>query len=151
MAEVWFYHLERRGVAQELPGLIARGLERGLRIAVVASSAERVREVSQQLWSFEDIGFLPHGFEGEPAPERQPVYLCTDDQPPNGATFRFYVDGTAPAKLDGLERAIILFDGNSEEAVQTARQHWKTLKPLATAVKYWRQNEEGRWQDQASG
>jgi DNA polymerase III subunit chi len=151
MAEVWFYHLERRGVAQELPGLLTRGLARSLRMAIITTSVERLREISQQLWAAEDTAFLPHGYEGEPAPERQPIYLCTDDQPPNGATFRFYVDGTAPTSLDTLERAVILFDGNDEHAVQTARQQWKTLKPLAGALKYWRQNEEGRWVDQAAG
>lgn len=150
MAEVWFYHLERRGVAQELPGLLTRGLARGLRMAVVTSTLERLREMSQQLWSAEDTAFLPHGHDGEPEPARQPIYLCTDDLPPNGATFRFYVDGTAPATLANLERAVILFDGNNEEAVQIAREHWKILKPLADSIKYWRQNEHGRWVDQAA-
>ena len=151
MAEVWFYHLERRSASQELPGLLMRGLARDLRMAIVTTTTDRVRELSQQLWSLEDTAFLPHGFEGEPFPETQPVYVCTDDQPPNGASFRFYVDGTGPVTLEGLERATILFDGNSEEAVQAARQQWRSLKPLASAVKYWRQNEEGRWVDQASG
>jgi DNA polymerase III subunit chi len=150
MAEVWFYHLERRGVLQELPGLLQRGLERGLKMAVVTNSDDRVREISQALWGIEETAFLAHGFAGEPEPERQPIFLMVDGQAPNQATFCFYVDGAAPASLDGLARAIILFDGNSDGAVQLARQHWKELKPKASAIKYWKQNEEERWQDQAA-
>ena len=150
MAEVWFYHLERKSADAELPGLLIRGLERGLRMLVVTTTDERVKDLSLKLWAHEETGFLPHGFAGEPQPDKQPIYLCTDDVAPNAATFRFYVDGAAPASLEAMERAIILFDGNDEVAVQTARQHWKALKPLAEAIKYWKQDDEGRWRDQAS-
>jgi DNA polymerase III subunit chi len=150
MAEVWFYHLDRKPVDDELPGLLQRGLDRGVRMAVVTTSPERVKELSQKLWGVEDIAFIPHGFEGEPAPERQPIYLSAGGDIPNGAGFRFYIDGSAPDMMAGVERASILFDGRDENAVQQARELWRRFKAEQMPIRYWKQDEDGRWTDQAA-
>ena len=150
MAEVWFYHLDRKSVDDELPGLLQRGLERGVRMAVVTTTPERVKELSQQLWGVEDIAFIPHGFEGEPSPEQQPIYLSANGIVPNGAGFRFYVDGTIPDATDEIERVSILFDGRDESAVQQARDLWRRFKAEAVPIRYWKQDDEGRWKDQAA-
>jgi DNA polymerase III subunit chi len=150
MAEVWFYHLERTSADAELPRLLQRGLERGLRMAVVTSSVERVREFSQKLWGLDEAAFIPHGFEGEPNPKAQNIYLCTDDQPPNASAYNFYIDGTAPVGLEALERATIMFDGTDDTAVDHARSLWRRFKSENTTIRYWKQDEEGRWKDQAA-
>ncbi len=150
MAEVWFYHLERTTADAELPRLLQRGLERGLRMAVVTSSMERVREFSQKLWGLEDVSFIPHGFAGEPQPETQSIYLCTDDATPNASVFNFYIDGAEPSTLGTLERASIMFDGNAESALNQARDMWRKFKSGNATIRYWKQDEEGRWKDQAS-
>jgi DNA polymerase III subunit chi len=150
MAEVWFYHLERTSADAELPRLLQRGLERGLRMAVVTSTLERVREFSQKLWGLEEAAFIPHGFEGEPQPESQIIYLCTDDNPRNASNYNFYIDGTAPDSLEALERATIMFDGTDDTAVDHARNLWRRFKSENTTIRYWKQDEEGRWKDQAA-
>jgi DNA polymerase III subunit chi len=150
MAEVWFYHLERTTADAELPRLLQRGLERGLRMAVVTSTLERVKQFSQKLWGLEDISFIPHGFEGEPHPTSQPIYLCTDDTIPNAAAFAFYIDGTSPTSLQNLERASIMFDGTNETALEQARTLWRHFKSENATIRYWKQDDEGRWKDQAA-
>ena len=65
MAEVWFYHLERKSADEELPSLLLRGLERGIKMAVVTSTAERVKEFSQKLWGLDDTSFIPHGYASQ--------------------------------------------------------------------------------------
>lgn len=150
MTEVWFYHLERTTADAELPRLLQRGLERGLRMAVITPTVERVREFSQKLWGLEDTSFIPHGFEGEPQPERQSIYLCTDDETPNASVFNFYIDGAEPAKLDTLTRASIMFDGNTETALAQARNLWRKFKAENVTIRYWKQDDEGRWKDQAA-
>jgi DNA polymerase III subunit chi len=150
MAEVWFYHLERKSVDDELPGLLQRGLDRGVRMAVVTTSAERVKELSQKLWGVEDTAFIPHGFEGEPRPEEQPIFLSTGGVVPNSAGFRFYIDGTAPDAMTDIERASILFDGRDEAAVEQARDLWRRFKAASMPIRYWKQDAEGRWKDQAA-
>jgi DNA polymerase III subunit chi len=150
MAEVSFYHFERKSVDQELPGLLQRGFDKGVRMAVVAQSIERVKDLSQKIWGYEETAFIPHGFEGEPNAGEQLICLCADDQPLNGAKFRYYVDGAEPTSLEGLERANILFSGLDETAVESARGLWRRFKAEGAAIKYWKQDEEGRWRDQAA-
>lgn len=150
MPEVWFYHLERTSADAELPRLLQRGLERGLRMAVITSSNDRVREFSQKLWGLEDTSFIPHGFEGEPRPEAQLIYLSTDDSTPNHSVFNFYIDGAMPTSIASLERASIMFDVANEEATEQARGLWRRFKSENATIRYWKQDEEGRWKDQAA-
>lgn len=150
MADIWFYHLERESAEKVLPGLLARGLERDLRMVVQTIDNERVKEISQGLWAFEDVAFLPHGIPGEPDPQEQPIFITASSDNPNAATFRFYVDGAAPASLDGLVRACILFDGNDETALKQARELWKRFKAEGHTIVYQKRDETGRWGDQAA-
>jgi DNA polymerase III subunit chi len=150
MAEVWFYHIERKSADEELPGLLQRGLDRALRMGVATPSTDRVKELSGKLWGTDPTAFIPHGFEGEPLPNQQPIYLSTNGVFPNGARYCFYLDGALPETLDGMERASIMFDGNSEEAVQKARDQWRRFKSEGVVIRYWKQDEDGRWKDQAA-
>jgi DNA polymerase III subunit chi len=150
MAEVWFYHLERTTADAELPGLLQRGLERGLRMAVITSSVERVRDFSQKLWGLDETSFIPHGFQGEPRPDAQSIFLCTNDVAVNQSVFNFYIDGAEPTSIENLDRATIMFDGTNDFAIEKARALWRKFKSGNVAIRYWKQDDDGRWKDQAA-
>lgn len=150
MAEVWFYHLEREPVEDVLPGLLARGLQRGLRMAVQSPSEDRLKLLSEKLWGFEDVAFLAHGDASTPMPEAQPIYLAESSENPNAAAYRFFIDGAEPLDISALTRASIMFDGNDQSVIEQARTLWKQFKAEGHAISYWKQDEEGRWKDQAS-
>lgn len=150
MAEIWFYMLEREPVDAVLPGLLARGLQRGLRLAVQAGDAEAIKLLSEKLWAYEDVAFLAHGDAATPMPEKQPIYLTTAEDNPNAATYRFYIAGAEPAALDGLTRASIMFDGNEQTAIDRARAMWRRFKEEGHAISFWKQDEAGRWVNQAA-
>jgi DNA polymerase III subunit chi len=149
MAEVWFYHLEQKSTEQELPGLLQRGMDRGLRMAVFVPDEARARGLSERIWGSEDVAFLAHGLAGEEGAENQPILLCTKGKPANNAQFAFFVDGAAPDDAPDFERASILFDGRDEARVQEARDVWKQMKAEGAVIKYWKQDEAGRWKDMA--
>lgn len=148
MAEIYFYHLADEPLERILPNLLRRGLERGLRMAVQSSSTDSLTKLSELLWSLEDVAFLPHGF-GEDVAHHQPLWLCADHANPNNASYRFYIEGTVPDAIDGLDRALILFDSNSEDALASARNEWKKRKAEGHDIKYWKQDENGTWQNLA--
>jgi DNA polymerase-3 subunit chi len=147
--EVLFYHLERQPLERVLPSLIEKSLERGWRVVIQAGSEERLEALDMALWTYKEDSFLPHGRSADGRPERQPVYLTTGDENPNGAKVRFLVDGTAAGDPAGYVRLVYLFDGHDPAAVEVARRQWQALKGAGCAVTYWQQGETGRWEKKA--
>jgi DNA polymerase-3 subunit chi len=148
MAELLFYHLERRPVEQVLPALLEKSLERGWRVIVQSSSEERIEALDAHLWTYRDDSFLPHGTRRE-GPD-QPVLLMVEDDNPSAATVRFLIDrAPLPADVAAYQRIVVLFDGEDEDAVAEARAHWTAAKQQGHEVTYWQCDERGRWQRRA--
>jgi DNA polymerase-3 subunit chi len=147
MAEVWFYHLERTSLEQALPELLEKVLARGWKGQVRLRDAARVEALDQHLWTWRDDSFLPHGPAGEPHAARQPILLTTEAENVNGAEALLLVDGAEPGDLAGYERVMVLFDGNDEAALATARAQWSALKARGEDLSYWRQEGRG-WKKQ---
>lgn len=147
MTEILFYHLTRQPLDKALPALLEKCIERKWSVVVQASSPERVSALDDALWIYSDESFLPHGAGPDGADE--PVWLTDTEANPNGAAVRALVDGAAPPDLSPYERALILFDGNDQEALDAARGQWKSLKALGHAVTYWKQGDDGRWKREA--
>ena len=145
MVEVLFYQLDHRPLEAVLPQLLERTLERGWRACVQTGSEERVEALSSALWTWRDEAFLPHGTPRDGNGELQPIWLTDGDDNPNGAAVRFLVDGAAAASLEGLERAVYLFDGQDPAALSSARARWSEARQAGHAVTYWQQDEDGRW------
>ncbi len=147
--EVWFYHLERSTLDQVLPELLEKTLARGWRALVRTPQAERVEHLDGWLWSYKDDSFLPHGHDGEPLAERQPVLITCGGDNINGAQALFLIDGAEPGDISPFERCIVLFDGRDESALSEARRRWTQFKSAGAPVSYWRQGETRGWEKQA--
>ena len=150
MAEIRFYHLTRAPLERVLPLLLEKTLEAGARAVVMAESEERVEALNALLWTYDDRRFLPHGSAKDGHAERQPIWLTTKPENPNGATYLFLTDGADCDELTGFERCFLLFDGRDETAVAAARERWKALKDGGAEISYWQQDDSGRWQNKAS-
>jgi DNA polymerase III subunit chi len=149
VTEILFYQLKGQTLEQVLPGLVARSLERGWRVAVQASSEERIEALDAHLWTWRDDSFLPHGTWRDAEAAEQPVLLTINEDNPNGAAVRFLVEGASlPADRSTYERLVLLFDGDDPEALETARARWAEAKGAGFEVTYWRTDENGRWQRQ---
>ncbi len=150
MTPVFFYHLERQPLDAVLPRLLALSIDRGWRAVVQVGTEERAEALASLLWTFSDESFLPHGTKADGYADLQPVWLTAVDENPNAATVRFYVDGAAVGDIAGLTRAVILFDGHDETALDQARTDWKRFRAAGHEVSYWQQDDEGRWQNRAA-
>jgi DNA polymerase-3 subunit chi len=147
-AEVLFYHLERAPLERVLPSLLERTLERGWRAVVQSGSEERLEALDLALWTYSDASFLPHGTARDGDPARQPIYLTTGDETPNGAGVRFLVDGAEMTGFKDFVRIVCIFDGQDGDATARARAQWKEARAAGCSVTYWRQSENGRWEKQ---
>jgi DNA polymerase-3 subunit chi len=148
MAELWFYHLERTGLDAVLPELLEKTLARGWRARVEVGSPERADALCNQLWTYRDDSFLPHGTAGDGHAEDEPVLIATEGANLNKADVLFLIEGgaLAPARIAQFERAILIFDGHDEAAVQAARAQWKAAKDADIPVAYWQQSAGGKWE-----
>lgn len=146
MAEVGFYHLTRTALEPALGRLLTKVLESGRRAVVMASSPERVEALARGLWTWQADSFLPHGSAKDGHAEQQPVFLTTQSEVPNGATVMVLVDGAeADPMPDGIDRVLIMFDGQDQVAVQRAREAWKAYQDKGDKLVYWQQTERGGW------
>ena len=153
MSEVLFYHLERRNLEDVLPGLLERSVERGWRAVVRVGNAERLAALDTHLWTYSEQTFLAHGTAAEGAPKRQPIYLTTEDENPNGAEVLFLVGGAMNASWEtpqtkAFARIVLLFDGGDPALVAGARDTWKSAKSAGHEVTYWKESPSGKFEKQ---
>ena len=153
--EVWFYHLQRRPLESALPTLVARTLANGWTAVIQATSPERLAALDDLLWTYDDQSFVAHGSARDGDGALHPVWLTLETDNPNAASVRFFVEGADAVAALGdeaarpKERAIIMFDGRDEDALNRARMQFRALRERGFALSYWRQNDEGRWEKSA--
>ena len=152
--EIWFYHLTQQSLDKTLPNLLERSVARGWKAVVQATSEERVNALDEWLWTYSEEAFLAHGAARDGDAELQQVYLTTGAENPNGAKVRFFIERAQMEPVieqgGGYDRMILIFDGNDEAELQSAREQWKGLKARGGDLSYWRQNENGGWEKVAS-
>jgi DNA polymerase III subunit chi len=142
--EILFYHLQRATLEQTLPQLLEKTLARGWKAVIVASSPERLKALDDHLWTYREDSFLPHGIH-ETETHDTPILLSLDGGRPDGFDVVFAVDGAELPSSTGWSRAVLMFDGNDDDALAKARTAWKTLTSSGQTATYWQQDETGRW------
>lgn len=153
MSEVLFYHLERRTLDDVLPGLVEKSRERGWRAVIRAESSDRAQAIDNLLWTFSEESFLPHAQKGDGDASRQPVLITVEAGNPNAANILFLVGGAeapnwADQDVTALARIVLLFDGRDDQAVETARNAWRSARAANHDVTYWKESPSGKWEKQ---
>jgi DNA polymerase III subunit chi len=154
VSEVLFYHLERRGLDDVLPGLVEKTRERGFRALIRAESSDRAGAIDALLWTYDDQSFLPHAQLGDGEAVDQPVLITVEGGNPNGAQLLFLVGGAEAPEWSSdaakaFTRIVLLFDGRDPEALSAARAAWKGAKAASHDVTYWKETPTGKWEKQA--
>jgi len=150
MGLVFFYHLTRTPLEVTLPVLLGKARQAGWRVAVRGTDPARMGWLDQKLWLGADDGFLAHGLSGGAHDGDQPILLTCEVQVANDPVCVMSVDGATIAadEVERLERACILFDGNDAQALQGARDQWKTLTDAGCSAQYWSE-DSGKWTKKA--
>jgi DNA polymerase-3 subunit chi len=149
MTEIAFYQLRNTPLERALPKLLEKAVDGGHRTVVLGGSEERIEALNAALWTYDQGSFLPHGTARDGRPERQPIFLTTEDENPNNATIMIMVDGVAPNELTSFERCLDMFDGTDPAALQAARGRWKAHQAEGRSITYWEQGEGGKWERRA--
>ena len=153
MTETLFYHLERSGLEDVLPGLLERTRARDWKAVVRVGTAERMETLDTHLWTYSEQTFLAHGTAADGHLSRQPIYLTTESENPNSANVLLLVGGAAPEdwkapSLGDYARIVLLFDGRDEGALNAARAQWRSCKDAGHDATYWKESPGGKWEKQ---
>jgi len=146
MGKALFYHLTRSPAEALLPILLTKALAAGWRVELRCPNSDRMSGLDNHLWQGD--GFLPHGTAGGPHDARQPVLLTLPDQAAlNQHECLMTVDGVpvVPEQVLAISRTCILFDGNDTQALNRARDQWRSLTAAGVEAEYWSE-ESGRWE-----
>ncbi len=146
MTDIWFYHLERTSLEQALPDLLEKVASRGWKAYVHGLGEDMVTGLDSRLWTYNPQSFLAHGREDAEFAARQPILLGTSGKMANDPQVYLSVAPADIPALDGLERALIVFEGNDSDHLGWARAQWKRMKGEGLNLAYWKQNDDGRWE-----
>lgn len=149
MTDIWFYHLTELTLAKTLPKLLEKCMENNWRSLVQVGSPTTLAVLDKLLWSDKNDSFLAHSCQRDGNEMDQPIFLTQERDNPNNADVRFMVDGAIPDDLQGYKRAIYIFDGHDQVALESARERWKIEKAAGHSVSYWQQNSQGKWEKKA--
>ena len=150
MGAAFFYHLTRHPVDVTLSMLLGKALGAGWRVAVRGTDLGRLYWLDEKLWAGQEADFLPHGLAGGTYDMDQPILLTTMPEAANNPQCVMCVDGAdiTADEIAELDRVCVVFDGNDLEALDRARQQWKTLKDAGASAQYWSQ-ADGNWEKKA--
>jgi len=144
--EVRFYHLQRGTVEQSLPQLLAKIYSGGHKIVVKLGTPERVKAFDDLLWTFDPGSFLPHAQSGDENAAEQGILLTTEDENPNDANILILADGAVAEHMEDFDICCEIFNGLEQDALKTARSHWKDFQDKGFDTVYFQQNERGGWE-----
>ena len=144
-----FYHLQKQTLEEVLPKLLQKAYSSGSRVLVKIGTAERVEFINNALWTFNEESFLPHGSKKDGQATSQPIWLTSDNDNANNASYLFLVDGAdVDVQTAGkFERLFNIFDGNVQALVEQARELWTTYRAAGFEMHYWQQNAQGVWEN----
>lgn len=139
-AEISFYHLTTTPLTRALPQLVEKAYENDMRVMVLADKAA-IKDIDETMWTSHQSKFIPHGTTN---PEVQPIYisdeLLNDNRPVLAITNGKEYDGSGEYK-----KVFDIFDGNIENDLKAARVRYKSYKDKGFEIKYWAQDENGKW------
>ena len=144
--QVDFYHLTAQPLDRVLPRIAERVVGTGGRLLVVAESEDQRAALDKLLWTYNPESFLPHAEAGSDD-AAQPILIAATTDPANNAANIALADGIWRDEALGFDRAFHFFDA---DRITEARAAWKALADRdGVERRYWKQNDEGRWEQAA--
>lgn len=143
--EISFYHLTSTPIEKATPALLDKAYEGKMRALLLCANDEK-QKFDDALWTFHPRKFLPHGTdESEIDPKRQPILISDKLENLNDSTVLAIVNGEKIEDFGKFTKVLDIFDGNYAEILEAARSRWKEYKEKDFKLRYWFQDDKGKW------
>mgnify|MGYP000648371763 CR=1 FL=1 len=145
-SHISFYFLSSQPVAKVVPRLLEKALEKSRNICVRLPDQSDIDSLSQALWVYRSLGFLPHGIEGDGTdPCRHPLWL-TDAKSSHKADIHMWVNCYPSDAWNAWgERTFLCFDQVSKAKDLGAQGLWKRLSTDNVRLDGWLHDDVHGW------
>ena len=143
MSAIDFCDLAGQPLVPGLGRLLEPLVAAGERAVVLVGSPERLEALNAGLWTYDPASFLPHGSAADGYPDRQPVWLTTVEENPNGPSTLVFLEEGEPSRLDVFARYLFLFDRTSPDGREGGRERWRRYRDAGHALRYCEKTAEG--------
>ena len=145
MTEIFFYKLKNLSVELFLISLIEKSISVNWNSVVLLDNVERMEEINDLLWTFNDVSFIPHGSQSDLNPEKNKVYLTCNEENPNKANAIFSIDGVAINNPKNWSRCIYIFNEQNLKVTDELESYKREIKDLDYIQKSFEQDQNGKW------
>ena len=145
MTEIFFYKLKNSSIELFLISLIEKSISKKWNSIVLLDNIERMEEINDLLWTFDDTSFIPHGSQSDLNAEKQKVYLTCNEENPNNSKIIFSVDGIIIKKPDDWTRCVYIFNEQNLLVTDELESYKREIKDLEYIQKYFEQDQNGKW------
>ena len=145
MTEIFFYKLKNLSIELFLISLIEKSISKEWNSIVLLDNIERMEEINDLLWSFDDTSFIPHGSQSDLNPEKQKVYLTCNEENPNDSKIIFSVDGVIVKKPHEWNRCVYVFNEQNLLVTDELESYKREISKLDYIQKSFQQDSNGKW------
>ncbi len=104
--------------------LAGKAYAHGKRVYIHTDTNEEAMRLDDLLWTFEDIGFLPHERAEEAPDPDTPILVGCGAEPPQTVTVLITTAHPVPAFIERYERVLEVVDRDPEH-LKRSRQHYR--------------------------
>lgn len=146
LMQATFYEIIVTTLEKTLPKLLEKIYEKGLKTVIRVESEERSKSISNTMWTYSTLSFLPHGSHLCPKEFQsfQPIWITSQEDNPINASILVITDQNTK-NIKGYDRILDIYNGNEENAQQMAIERSKIYSSSGYAIDSWEQDLKGSW------
>ena len=122
---------------------VNRCYESGRTVVLRVKNEKSAGRLDGQLWTFEDMGFVPHAvFGGAAAPSVEPVLICPENVEPPGRDVLIEASAGEPCPcFKSFNHVIDFAEIYDEQLKEAARRRYKAYKAAGYNMRMIREND----------
>lgn len=145
MTEIFFYKLKNLSIELFLISLIEKSISKNWNSLVLLDNIERMEEINDLMWTFNDTSFIPHGSQSDLNPDKHKVYLTCNEENLNNSNIIFSIDGIIINQPDNWKRCIYIFNEQNLKVTDELESYKREIEDLNFGLKSFEQDNNGKW------
>ena len=145
MTEIFFYKLKNLSIELFLISLIEKSISKNWNSLVLLDNIERMEEINDLMWTFNDTSFIPHGSQSDLNPDKHKVYLTCNEENLNNSSVIFSIDGIIINQPDNWKRCIYIFNEQNLKVTDELESYKRGIEDLNYDLKSFEQDNNGKW------